>query len=194
MEPNDPVPPVVSYKKTANQADPIVNFQVNNPIPPLKRLLKRIFANEEITIKIPVLTAIAIIAFGLGGASGFLTALKVRLSESIPVVATIFPTEKPVTTPNPWTNTTLFGMLSKQTSGRYFLVLQNGDAIKLSTPTNVNLEKLVGKRILATGTFNAQTKEMLVEETSDLLLFNSTSPVPTMSPLPTSIQTPSSTL
>lgn len=194
MEPNDPVPPVVSYKKTANQSDPLVNFQVNNPIPPLKRLLKRIFANEEITIKIPVLTAIAIIAFGLGGASGFLTALKVRLRESIPVVATIFPTEAALATPNPWNATTLFGMLSKQTSGSYFLVSQNGDAIKLTAPTNVNLEKLVGKRILATGTFNAQAKEMLVEEASDLLLFNSTSAVPTLSPSPTPIPTPSSTL
>lgn len=187
-EPNIPVPPVINYSKTANQTDPLVNFQVNNPIPPIKRLLKKLFGNEEITIKIPVLTAIAIIAFGLGGASGFLTAVKVRLVESIPVVATIFPTAAPTITPNPWATNTLFGKLSKSAE-KYFLILENGDVVKLNPPTNVNLEKLLGRKILATGQYNSVTKEMNIIEASDLLLFSSTAPVPTTMPTATPVPT-----
>jgi hypothetical protein len=184
-EPLVTMPPVLKYKKTANQADPLVNFQLNNPIPPIKRILKKLSANEEITIKIPVLTAIAIIAFGLGGASGFLTAIKTRLVENIPVVATIFPTEPPQATPNPWVATTLFGKLSKISSS-YVLILENGNVVTLVPPTNVNLEKLLTKKILATGQYNEVSKEMQVTEASDLLLMSTTIPVPTLKPTPSS--------
>ena len=176
-------PSAFKYKKSANATDPIVNFQLNNPIPPLKRILKRLFSNEEITIKIPILTAITLVAFGLGGASGFLTAIKIELANRIPVVATIFPTEPPLASPNPWVSDTLFGTLSKVNLD-YFLISEKGEVTKLIAPQNVNLEKLTGKKILAVGIYNKSAKTMNVQEASDLLLFSSTAPVPTLSPTP----------
>ena len=175
----------VRYKHTSNQTDPLVNFQINNPIPPLKRLLKKIFANEEITIKIPVLTAIAIVAFGLGGASGFITAVKTQLANNIPLVATIFPTPSVPPSPSPWISTTLFGTVSK-TSNQYFLISEAGSVVRLLAPQNVNLDRLLGKKILATGLYNKETNDMKVEEAADLLLFSSTAPVPTTVPTPPS--------
>lgn len=185
--------PIVASKKTANQTDPLVNFQINNPIPPIKRLLKRLFSNEEITIKIPILTAIALVAFGLGGASGFLTALKIKLAEQIPVVATIFPTPTPVATPNPWINTTLFGTLTTQTSGTFYLVLDGGDVVQLLAPENVNLKLLSGRKILATGEYSAESKTMKVLEASGLRTFVSAAPVPTTKPEPEVSATPEPT-
>lgn len=179
------------FKKTANSTDPIINFQLNNPIPPIKRLLKKLFANEEITIKIPVLTAIAIIAFTLGGASGFITAVKTHLAARIPIIQSILPKSTPVTTPNPWVPTSLFGTLSQLPSGDYYLILQNGDVIKLKSPQNVNLKTFLGEKVLATGTFHQQLKEMQVIEATNLVLVGSTQPVPTLSPQPTASPIPS---
>lgn len=189
-------PPIVKYKKTQNSEDPLVNFSINNPIPPIKRLLKKLFANEEITIKIPVLTAIAILAFGLGGASGFLTAVKVTLASRIPVVNTIFPTLAPSPVPNPWIKTVFFGTLSRPNTGFYFLIMEQGEVVKLIPPANVNMEKLVGKKILAEGLFNKAEGVMNVEAASDLVLFGSTAPVPTTTPTltPTAVPTPTATV
>lgn len=178
-------PPLLKYKRTQNSEDPIVNFSINNPIPPIKRLLKKLFANEEITIKIPVLTAIAILAFGLGGASGFLTALKVRLAERIPVVNTIFPTLTPQPTQSPWIKTVFFGTLSRPSTGSYFLIKETGEVVKLIPPSNVNMEKLIGKKIIAEGLYNKTEEVMNVEAASDLVLFASTAPVPTTKPTST---------
>lgn len=195
MNPNGEAPNVVSYKKTANSEDPLVNFQINNPIPPLKRLLKKLFSNEEITIRIPIITAIAIVAFGLGGASGFLTAIKTHLAQSVPIVNEIFPTPLPVITPDPWPFTTLFGTLSKPINDNLYLVLESGDVVLLVTPSNVNLLKLSGKKIIASGKYNKDEKTMQVSVADDLILFSSTAPVPTTNPTekPEATNIPSST-
>lgn len=178
-------PPVFQYKRSANSVDPLVNFQLNNPIPPIKRLLGKLFANEAITIKIPVLTAIALLAFGLGGASGFLTAIKAHLVQAVPAANFIFPSPEPTTAPDPWIADKLFGTLSKQQSGNFYLILQQGDVIQLIPPTNVNLDKLVGKKILAEGLFSSADRVMKVRNAEDLILFVSVAPVPTVQPTPT---------
>ena len=149
-------------------------------------------ANEGLDLRFRVkpLTAIAIamivfsFTFGLGGAflpsaSPFFKATSQNVS--------ISPSSAPSPTPNPWREAAFSGMLKfTEQSRRYYLVTQDSEAITLQVIESVNLSKYVGKRILATGRYNTQTKILVVVEASDMeILPNQVIAIPSVAATPT---------
>lgn len=162
-----PLPPFISSTETKDPLPPLVSLKVTNPITYLKLWWKKVLGNEgiELKLKIRPLTAIAlvIIILGTGFSIGWWTAVLSR----IPIIKGVIPA--PTSTPNPWRETAFAGTLKyTDQSRRYYLVTQDSEAVTLEVPENVNLSKFVGKRILARGSYNAQTKVLIVEEASDM--------------------------
>lgn len=170
------------------------DLKITNPVIYLKAWWKRIVANEGVDFRFRIrpLTAIAIavsvatIGFGLG---------RVSLPASSPITK-FLPMLAPSTVPNPWKETAITGVLRyTEANQRYYLVTAGVEAITLKVPDNVNMSKLVGKRILAVGKYNSQTGIMVVTDTADLeILPIQAVPIPITLPTPTPIPTPTPTL
>jgi hypothetical protein len=203
----DPLPPVippikvnVSDTSTKNTTPPpLVDLKVTNPIVYIKAWWKKIVGNEgiKLTLQIKPLTALFLmIAFcTIGFGFGRLT-LPDPLNQFLP-----YPTPTPRSlgevgpspTPNPWSDTAFTGKL-QVTANRYYLVTTSSQAITLEVPPALNLLPLVGKRILAAGSYNADLKLMKVFDTTNLEVL-STKPTlaPTLKPI-TPTQIPESLL
>jgi hypothetical protein len=172
---------------TVNKKDPLlVDLKVTNPIVYIKAWWKKVMANEGVDFRFRIrpLTAIAM-ALVVAGASfgiGWWTSV---LSQT-PIVKYL-PQLTPTPTPNPWKETAFTGVLKyTESNKRYYLLTQESEAITLEVPTNVNVSKLVGKRILAVGRLNTQTGLLVVSDTSDLeILPAQIVPVPVATPTPT---------
>lgn len=170
---------------------PLVKFQITNPVTYLKRWWARIMKDEGVDFRfrihpvtaVAVATVIAGAGFGLG-----------RWVLPVPIVqyATYLGIPTPTPTPDPWKETAYTGKL-QYSANRYFLVTTATEAITLEVPTSINLFPLIGKRILAVGSYNKQTRVLVVKDTTDLEILPS-SPVPlptnTASPTPTATPTP----
>ena len=91
-----------------------------------------------------------------------------------------------------WKDTALKGTLTKSntTPVKFYLVTTSTEAVTLEVPVGFNLITLVGKRILAVGTYNSKDKVLEVEDIQDLEVL-STTPVPIPTSPPTPIPTPS---
>ena len=174
---------VVTTKRTDA---PLFDLKITNPVVYLKAWWKRIIANEGVDFRFRIrpLTAIAIavsvatIGFGLG---------RVTLPASSPIIKYL-PMLAPSPSPNVWKETAFTGVLKyTEANQRYYLVTTEVEAVTLNAPTNVNLAKLIGKRILAVGYYNTQTGIMTVTDTTDMeILPAQVVPVPTTLPTPTS--------
>ncbi len=198
------LPPFVSVNQggqvqqtvvTTRRTDaPLFDLKITNPIVYLKAWWKRIIANEGVDFRFRIrpLTAIAMalgiaaIGFGFG---------RFALPESSPIVKYL-PMLAPSPSPNVWKETAFTGVLKyTQANQRYYLVTTEAEAVTLNAPANVNLAKLLGKRILVVGNYNTQTGIMTVTDTADMeILPAQIVPVPTTlptpTPTPTSIPTP----
>jgi hypothetical protein len=159
--------------------EPLVNLTVQNPIANLKRWFEKILGREgiDIRLKIHPLTAIsiaAVIALGSFGL-GWITQ-NAFVKEYLPYIA---PTPTPIEVST--IDTAFTGVVRYSTQfDRYYLERVTGETVSLSAPSNISLSKLVGKRILAVGVFNINTKVLEVTDASDLeILPLSPSPVPT---------------
>lgn len=191
------LPPLVEVNKnaviekvvTVNKKDPLlVDLKVTNPIVYIKTWWKRVMANEGVDFRFRIrpLTAIAIAAvlagmsFGLG---------RFSFPASSPIIKYL-PQLAPSPTPDVWRETAFTGVLKlADVNKRYYLLTSQAEAITLEVPVNVNMTKLVGKRILAVGRLNTQTGILVVTDATDLEILPSLAvPVPI---LPTS--SPSST-
>lgn len=178
---------VVTTKRTPA---PLLDLKITNPIVYLKAWWKRIVANEGVDFRFRIrpLTAIAIavsvaaIGFGLG---------RVTLPASSPIIKYL-PQLAPSPTPNPWKETGITGVVRyTETNQRYYLVTSGVEAVTLDAPDNVNMSKLVGKRILAVGRYNGQTGIMVVTDAADLeILPVQAVPIPTTPPTPTPTLSP----
>ncbi len=183
--PTTPVVPPVAVKVSSSATKsttppPLVNLQVTNPIVYIKAWWKKIVGNEgiKLTLQIKPLTALFLmIAFcTIGFGFGRLT-LPEPLNQFIPI--TPAPTKPmPSPTPNPWQDTAFTGKL-QVTANRYYLVTTSSQAITLEVPPGLNLQPLVGKRILAAGSYNADLKLMKVFDTTSLEVL---SQKPTLAP------------
>ncbi len=173
---------------TSNPPD-FINFKVTNPLVYIKYWWKRVMVNEgmELRFKVKPITAIAMavvafsLAFGLGGV----------------VLPTFFPFTSSLTpTPEVWRDTALKGTLRKTntTPVRFYLVTTSTEAVYLEIPDEINLTSLVGRRILAIGTYNLKDKILQVEDIQDLEVLPTTPvPIPTSTATPTPIPTPAVT-
>lgn len=173
----------------------LVNVKITNPLVYIKYWWKRIMANEGIDLRLRVkpLTVFGVsliafsLAFGLGGV----------------VLPVAFPGLKinnliyPSPTPTPeiiWKDTALKGTLTKTNTDpiKFYLVTTSTEAVTLEVPVGFNLITLVGKRILAVGTYNSKDKVLEVEDIQDLEVLSTTPvPIPTSPPTPTPTSSPS---
>lgn len=178
---------------TTNPPD-LVNVKITNPLVYIKYWWKRIMANEGIDLRLRVkpLTVFGVsliafsLAFGLGG---------VVLPVAFPgfkLNGIIFPSP----TPTPeiiWKDTALKGTLTKSNTipVKFFLVTISTEAVTLEVPVGFNLITLVGKRILAVGTYNSKDKVLEVEDIQDLEVLPAIPvPIPTSAPTPTPLPSP----
>ena len=151
-------------------------------------------ANEGIDLRLRVkpLTVFGVsliafsLAFGLGGAV-------------LPVVFPGFKLNNIISpTPTPtletiWKDTALKGTLTKSNTNpaKFYLVTTSTEAVTLEVPVGFNLITLVGKRILAVGTYNSKDKILEVEDIQDLEVLPAIPvPIPTSAPTPTPSPSP----
>ncbi|OGM31044.1 hypothetical protein A2630_00010 [Candidatus Woesebacteria bacterium RIFCSPHIGHO2_01_FULL_44_10] len=167
---------------------PMVDVKVANPITYLKSWWKKIIGNEgmELRIRIKPLTAIAIslivvtVAFGIGK---FVLPFKIPFFEYSSKY-------EPSPTPDITYEAGFIGTM-RVSGAKYFLFTSASESINLQVPERVDLSKLIGLRVFATGRFNSITNTLLVANAKDLeILAASPSPIPTTTPGPTSSATP----
>ncbi len=165
------------------QDPPLVDVKVTNPVTYFKKWWNRIIGNEGLDFRFHIrpLTAfiiaaiIATIGFGVGGV----------------VISDDKPTPKPQSTETPeeiWKETAYTGNLqfSENNSRYYLLTTSSPEAITLEVPEIVNIDLLVGKRILVIGEYNKSTKVLRVLDLKDLEVLPKTPiPIPTITPTPT---------
>ena len=204
------VPPisVTTTQTGVNTTNPpdLVNVKITNPLVYIKYWWKRIMANEGIDLRLRVkpLTVFGVsliafsLAFGLGG-----VVLPVAFP-GLKLNGIIYPSPTP-TPETIWKDTALKGTLTKSntTPVKFYLVTTSTEAVTLEVPVGFNLITLVGKRILAVGTYNSKDKVLEVEDIQDLEVLSTTpvaiptsqpTPTPTPSPSPTPIPTATPTL
>lgn len=177
-----------------NAEPPLVDVKVTNPLTYIKRWWARIIGNEgmEFRFRIRPLTAIAIavifatLALGIG---------EFVLPFSIPFFKYKVPAPTPIAE-ELWKDTAFIGNLQfSVTRQKYYLLTTSAaEAITLEVPSTVNLEALIGKRILAIGKYNKNTRILQVTDVKDLEILPKTPiPVPTVTPWPTPTESPTPT-
>lgn len=90
-------------------------------------------------------------------------------------------------------DTALKGTLTKTNTNpvKFYLITTSTEAVTLEIPVGFNLSTLVGKRILAVGTYNSKNKVLEVEDIQDLEVLSTTPvPIPTTTPTPKPTDTP----
>ncbi|MDP2684034.1 MAG: hypothetical protein Q8P20_03170, partial [bacterium] len=96
-------------------------------------------------------------------------------------------TASPTPTPEILKDTALKGTLAKTktTPIRFYLITTSTEAVTLEVPYGFNLDTLVGKRILAVGSYDSKNKVLEVEDIQDLEVLSTTPvPIPTSTPTP----------
>lgn len=163
---------------------PFVSFSITNPVTYIRKWWKSVMDGEGVDLKLKIhpMTAVLIV-LAVGGASFGIGRLVVPapILKYIPILATPLPTASP----NPWVETALNGILQKQGT-QYYLVGTQTQAIRLEVPTGVLLDPSVGKRILATGEFNATTQVLKVSIASNIEVVSGIAPMRTALPSPVS--------
>ncbi len=193
-----PISVTVNNPTSVNTTTPpdLVNLKVTNPLVYIKYWWKRIMANEGIDMRFRMkpLTVFGValiafsLAFGLGGV----------------VLPTFFPWMKindgqeasatPTSQSEILKDTALKGTLTKTNTNppKFYLITTSTEAVTLEIPVGFNLNSLVGKRILAVGTYDSKNKVLEVEDIQDLEVLSTTPvPIPTTTPTPKPTETPS---
>ena len=195
------LPPIsvsVNNPTSVNTTNPpdLVNLKVTNPLVYIKYWWKRIMANEGIDMRFRMkpLTVFGValiafsLAFGLGGVvlPTFFPWMKINDG----TVATSTPTPQPELLKD----TALKGTLTKTNTNppKFYLITTSTEAVTLEVPVGFNLTSLVGKRILAVGSYDSKNKVLEVEDIQDLEVLSTTPvPIPTTTPTPKPTETPS---
>ncbi|QQG47045.1 MAG: hypothetical protein HY044_02800 [Candidatus Woesebacteria bacterium] len=175
---------------TPNPSDIPPLLTITNPVTYLKSWWKKVMSNEgvDLRLKIKPLTAIgiasliAVSGFSLGRIGNF---ANTQVAKYIPQLAVT-----PTPSPNPWVNGAYLGVLQRGSNGNLYLITKSAEALLLDYPQNSKLPQYIGKKILASGKFNTQTKVLFVEDATALEIILQTQPVPTSSPSPMPLQTP----
>jgi len=196
------VPPITVTSETGrvNTTNPpdLLNVKITNPLVYIKYWWKRIMANEGVDLRLRVkpITAICFaivafsLAFGLGGVVSPFAFPWLKLN-NITIGQTPTPTPETI-----WKDTALKGTLTKTNTEpvKFYLVTTSTEAVTLEVPVGFNLITLVGKRILAVGTYNSKDKVLEVEDIQDLEILPAIQvPIPTSAPTPTPSPSPTPT-
>jgi hypothetical protein len=177
-----------SSPKNTQVDPPLVDVKVTNPVTYFKKVWNKIIGNEGVDFRFHIkpLTAIiiaaiiAVIGFGVGG---------VVIDESPIGSSTPTPTPQDIWKETAYTGTLQF---SENNNRYYLLTTSSAEAITLEVPDVVNINALVGKRILAVGDYSKSTKILKVTDIKDLEVLSKTPlPIPTVTPMPDA--TPTST-
>ncbi len=149
---------------------------------------------RKVKFKAKPITAIAIsvalfsLVFGLGGVVFPTLFPFLNINNTNEVVATDSPTPS-----SDWRETALKGTLKKTTSVpiKFFLLTSSDEAVTLQAPDYITLDKLIGKRILATGNYSQKQKLLIIQDVQDLEVLSTTPiPIPTSTPTIAPTQTP----
>lgn len=188
-----PVPdPNSSVKVTVKppQIPDLINFRLSNPVTYLKLWWKKVMSKEGIDFRFRIhpVTAIIIISiltlggFGIGRAS---------VVSYIPALGMIIPTSTPA--PSDWVDSGITGKLQlTPNTNKYYLITTSATAVSLQFDKYVDLNKYIGKRILASGSYNSKTHVLIISDILDLEVLPS-SPVPVIAPNITPTPSPSPT-
>ncbi len=174
---------ISTYNITKQRTDPPLLFlRFSNPITYIKRWWKRLMGNEgmELRLRVKPLTAIAIaVALGLFGFG----VGRVSIPADSPIVKYV-PQFLAIPTTNPWKETAFSGTIHT-TNGDFYLVISESQAVTISVPSNIDLTKYIGKRILAQGLYNEDQRLLNVTSVENIELLN-TKPqkIPTVVPSP----------
>lgn len=140
---------------------PLIDLKVTNPITYLKRWWKRVMANEGVSFsfRIKPLTAIALVlALTAAGGTGF------------SVAKIFFPNSSPILN----REVVYQGTVQKTERGQYLLSLPDTSVYTLKPKaTNVNLSKLINRKVLVQGNL---TREPNLIEVNEITLFDTTIP------------------
>lgn len=177
---------------TLEKVPPLVDFKVNNPVTYIKLWWQKIMGKEGIDLSFRIHPVTTIVSVAIIATIGF-GAGRITLPEGIKIPFFEFgfvPTSKPTaTTINEWKETAFSGKLQfSDTTQKYFLITTSAEAITLNVPSNLALENLVGKRIMAVGIYNKQDKILNVVDAKDMEVLPKTPiAIPTVEPtmLPT---------
>jgi len=168
-----------------NQEPPLVT--VTNPVTYLRRWWDRVMGKEGIDFRFTIHPVTAVLMVAVVATIGF-GAGRVTLPDGVKIqflefgdIATVKPTPSPIAE---WKETAFTGKLQfSQATQKYFLITTSSEAITLSVPSNLDLNTLTGKRIMAVGEYNKSTKFLIVSDVKDLeVLPNTPVPIPTVEP------------
>jgi hypothetical protein len=191
-----PISVTVNNPTAVNTTNPpdLVNLKVTNPLVYIKYWWKRIMANEGLDMRVRAkpltVFGLAIIifsgVFGLGGIvfPKFFPWMKFNNNTVV---------SSPTPQPELLKDTALKGTLTKTNTNpvKFYLITTSTEAVTLEIPVGFNLSTLVGKRILAVGTYDSKNKILEVEDIQDLEVLSSTPiPIPTNTPSPKPTETP----
>ncbi len=198
------LPPIsvsVNNPTSVNTTTPpdLVNLKVTNPLVYIKYWWKRIMANEGIDMRFRMkpLTVFGValiafsLAFGLGGVVLPTFFPWMKINDGVTATAT------PTSASELVKDTALKGTLTKTNTNpvRFYLITTSTEAVTLEIPVGFNLNSLVGKRILAVGTYDSKNKVLEVEDIQDLEVLSTTQvPIPTTTPTPKPTETPIPTI
>ena len=194
------LPPItvsVNNPTSVNTTNPpdLVNLKVTNPLVYIKYWWKRIMANEGIDMRFRAkpLTVFGValigftLLFGIGGVVLPVFFPWMKFNNSVITAPTNTPT------PEILKDTALKGTLTKTNTNpvKFYLITTSTEAVTLEIPVGFNLTSLVGKRILAVGTYDSKNKVLEVEDIQDLEVLSTTPvPIPTTTPTPKPTETP----
>jgi len=179
---------------TTNPPD-LLNVKVTNPLVYIKYWWKRILANEglEIKIKIKPLTMFGLAILIFSGVFGLGGVVFPMFFPNLKFNSAIVTNQTPTPQPELLKDTALKGTLTKTNTNpvKFYLITTSTEAVTLEIPVGFNLSSLVGKRILAVGTYDSKNKVLEVEDIQDLEVLSTTPvPIPTTTPTPKPTETP----
>lgn len=189
-----PSPSDINVRVIPDPNPPIIKFQLNNPVKYIKLWWKKVMSKEGIDLKFRIHPVTAILIASIIAAGSFGVGRISNLFLQIPFLNNIMqasPSPTPTGTPLPtnnWEETGLKGTLHvTPTTNKYYLLTTSSTAISLQFDKSVDLSKYIGKRILASGSYNSKTHVLIISDILDLEVLP-TSPVPIVisTPNPTS--------
>lgn len=182
------------FIKTPNGDPPMVNLQVTNPVTYLKLWWKKIMSQEGIDFRFRIHPVTAIIIVSIVALGGFGIG-RVSVFSYIPVLGKLIPTPVPSATAEPtndWQDSALTGILKvTPNTNKYYLLTNSSQAVSLQFASQIDLNKYLGKRILASGSYNSKTHVLIISDILDLEVLPA-SPVPIVTPVPTITPEPTS--
>ncbi len=178
---------------TTNPPD-LVNLKVTNPLVYIKYWWKRILANEglEMKIKVKPLTIFGLALIIFSGVFGLGGVVFPMFFPNLKFNSAIVTNKTPTPQPELLKDTALKGTLTKTNTNpvKFYLITTSTEAVTLEIPIGFNLNSLVGKRILAVGTYDSKNKVLEVEDIQDLEVLSTTPvPIPTVTPTPKPTET-----